>query len=70
MSLLPIRLQRELILITTFNKNMRIDHINKIMSRRHNIFTEKFTTLFSIAGKTENVPECDLDEFQKSSFYI
>ena len=63
MSLLPIRLQRELILITTFNKNMRIDHINKIMSRRHNIFTEKFTTLFSIAVKTENVPEFDLDEF-------
>ena len=33
------------------------------MSRRHNILTEKFTTLFSIAGKTENVPEFDLDEF-------
>ena len=44
-------------------KNKRIDHISKIMSKRHDIFTEIFTILFPNAGKTVNVPEFKFDKF-------
>ena len=44
-------------------KNNRINHISKIMSKRHNIFTEIFTIFFSNAAKTVNVPESELDKF-------
>ena len=40
-------------------KNKRIVHISKIMSKRHDIFTENFTIFFLNAGKTLNVPEFD-----------
>ena len=32
-------------------KNKRIDHVSKIMSKHHDIFTENFTMIFSNAGK-------------------
>ena len=44
-------------------KNKRIDHISKIMSKRHDIFTENFTIFFPNAGKTVNMPEFDFDKF-------
>ena len=44
-------------------KNKRIDHISKIMSKRHYIFTENFTIFFSNAGKTTNFPEFEFDKF-------
>ena len=43
-------------------KTKRIDHISKIMSKRHDIFTENFTILSSNAGKTLNVPEFEFDK--------
>ena len=42
-------------------KNKRIDHISKIMAKRHGIFSENFTTFFSNAAKTGNVPEFEFD---------
>ena len=39
------------------------------MSKRHDIFTENFTIFFSNAGKTVNVPEFELDKFQKTIFW-
>ena len=36
-------------------KNKRIDHISKIMSKRHGSFTENFTIFFIKTGKTENM---------------
>ena len=44
-------------------KNKRIYHISKIMLKRHDIFTENFTILFSNAGKTVNMPEFESDKF-------
>ena len=44
-------------------KNKRIVHISKIMSKRHDIFTENFTIFFLNAGKTLNVPEFEFDKF-------
>ena len=38
------------------------------MSKRHGIFTEKFTIFFSNAGKTVNVPEFESDKFYKTIF--
>ena len=38
-------------------KNKRIDQTSKIMSKRHDIFTENFIIFFSNAEKTVNVPE-------------
>ena len=38
-------------------KNKRIDHISKITSKCHGIFSENFTMIFSNAGKTGNVLE-------------
>ena len=43
-------------------KNKRIDHISKIVSKRHDIFTENFTILSSNAGKTLNVSEFEFDK--------
>ena len=43
-------------------KNKRNDHIGKIVSKRHGIFTENFTILFSKAGKTRNMPEFEFDK--------
>ena len=42
-------------------KNKRIDHISKIMSRRHDIFTENFTISFLNAGRAGNVSEFEFD---------
>ena len=44
-------------------KNRRIDHISKIMSKRHGIFAENFTIFFSNAGKVGHVPEFRFDKF-------
>ena len=44
-------------------KNKRIDHINKIMSKRHDIFTENFTIFFPNAGKTVNMLEFKFHKF-------
>ena len=44
-------------------KNNRIDHINKIMSKLHDIFTKNFTIFFSNAEKTVNVPDFEFDKF-------
>ena len=44
-------------------KNKRIDHISKIMSTRHSIFTENFPMFFSNAGKTEDVLEFEFHKF-------
>ena len=49
-------------------KNKQIDHINKIMSKRHDIFTETFTISFSNAGKTVNVPEFEFGNSKRPSF--
>ena len=38
-------------------KNKRLDHISKIMLKRHIIFTKNYTTSFSNARKTRNVPD-------------
>ena len=43
--------------------NKLIDHISKIISKRHGIFTENFTISFSNAGKTGNVREFEFDKF-------
>ena len=44
-------------------KNKRIDHISKIMSKFHDIFTENFTIFFSNAEKTVNVHDFEFDKF-------
>ena len=44
-------------------KNKQIDHVRKIMSKRHGIFTENIIISFSNAGKTGNVPEFEFDKF-------
>ena len=44
-------------------KNKSIDLISKIMSKRHGIFTENVTILFSIARKTGNMWEFKFDIF-------
>ena len=38
-------------------KNKQIDHISKIMSKRHDIFTKNFIIFFSNAGKAVKAPE-------------
>ena len=43
------------------NKN-KIDHISKIMSKSHGIFTENFTISFSNTGKTGNVSKFEIDK--------
>ena len=40
-----------------------IDHISKIMSKRHGIFSENFPIYFSNARKTEDVLEFEFDKF-------
>ena len=44
-------------------KNKQIDHISNLTSKRHGIFTENFTILFSNAEKTGNVQEFEFDKF-------
>ena len=44
-------------------KNKRNNHISKIISKRHNIFTENLAIFFSNTGKTGNVPELEFDIF-------
>ena len=51
------------------NKNKRIDHISKIMSKHHGTFTENFTISFSNAGKTGNGPEFEFEKFEKIVFW-
>ena len=46
-------------------RNKRIDHISKIMSKRHGISIENFTISFSNVGKTENVPKFEFNKLQK-----
>ena len=50
-------------------KSKWIDHISKIMSKCHDIFTENFTIIFSNAGKTVNVLEFEFDKFWKTIFW-
>ena len=44
-------------------KNKRIDHMSKIMSKRHGIFTEHLPFFFSNAGKSVNMLEFEFDKF-------
>ena len=44
-------------------KKKQIDHISNLTSKRHGIFTENFTILYSNAGKTGNEPEFEFDKF-------
>ena len=44
-------------------KNKRIDHINKIVTKIHNIFAENYTIFFSNVGKTENVLKFEFNKF-------
>ena len=44
-------------------KNKRNNHISKIISKRHNIFTENLAIFFSNAGKTGKVPEFEFGIF-------
>ena len=50
-------------------KNKRTDHISKIMSKRHGVFTENFIVFFSNAGKIGNIPEFGSDKFYKAIFW-
>ena len=50
-------------------KNKRLDHVSKIMSKRHCVFTENFIIFVSNAGKTGNKPEFEFDKFQKIIFW-
>ena len=49
-------------------KNKRIDHISKIMSKRHGNFTENFTIFFSNAGKTVTCRNLNLINFRRPYF--
>ena len=44
-------------------KNKRNNHISKIISKRHNIFTENLAIFFSNTGKTGKGPELEFDIF-------
>ena len=44
-------------------KNNRNDHVSKIMSKSHGIFTENFIISFSNVGKIGNTPEFEFDKF-------
>ena len=53
-------------------KNKEIDHISKIMSKSHGIFTENFTVFwgfFSNGGETRSVLETEFDKFYKKIFW-
>ena len=50
-------------------KSKRTDHTRNNMSKLDGIFTENFASLFSIAGKIENVPEFEFEKFQKTIFW-
>ena len=45
------------------NKNKQIDRVSNTMSKGYNVFTENFTTSFSIGRKTEKVPEFEFGRF-------
>ena len=49
-------------------KNKRIDHISKIMSKRHGIFTENFTIFFSNAEKKEECRNLNWINSRRPSF--
>ena len=49
-------------------KNKRIDHIIKIMSKRHGIFTENFIISFSKQGKLETCRNSNLTNSRRPSF--
>ena len=44
-------------------QNQRIDHISKVMSKRHGIFTENGTIFFPNVGKTGNALEIEFEKF-------
>ena len=44
-------------------KNKQIDHIIKIMLKRHGVFTKNFTISFSNAEKIRKVPKFEFDKF-------
>ena len=44
-------------------KHKPIDHISKIMSKRHDIFADNYTIFFSNAGKSGKVPEFEFNKF-------
>ena len=54
-------------------KNKEIDHISKIMSKSHGIFTENFAVFFFVffsnRGETRNVLETEFDKFCKKIFW-
>ena len=44
-------------------KSKRIDHIIKIISKRHGIFTKNYIIFFSNEGKTGNASEFEFYKF-------
>ena len=49
-------------------KNKQIDHISKIMSKRHGAFIDNFTIFLLNSEKTGNLPEFEFDKFYKNIF--
>ena len=58
-------------IVIVINNEKQIDHISKIMSKSHGIFTENFTVFwgfFSNGGETRSVLETEFDKFYKKIF--
>ena len=51
-------------------KIKRIDHISKIMSKRHGIFTKKFTIFFQMQEKLETGRNLNLINSRRPSFGV
>ena len=49
-------------------KNKQIDQINKVMSKRHGIFSKKFTILFQMQENLETYRNLNLINFKRPSF--
>ena len=44
-------------------KSKQVDHISNTMSKHQGVFIETLPSIFSNAGKTENLPEFEFERF-------
>ena len=57
------RTMKNFVVITIYNRNNRLDHVSKIMSKSQDVFTENFPIFFS-----NSVSESNLRTFRRPSF--